>query len=68
MLKRLWEGFVEDATMLVLLFFLINLFIDIKQGTLFGAMLVWLILEILENHLDISGKLKMLLDKIFKKN
>lgn len=68
MLKRLWEGFVEDTTMLVLLFFFINLFIDIKQGTLFGAMLVWVILEILEIHLDISGKLKMLLDKIFKKN
>lgn len=68
MLKRLWEGFTVDAPMIVLGFFFVNLFIDIKQGTLFGAMLVWLILEILENHLDISGKLKMLLDKIFKKN
>lgn len=68
MLKRLWEGFTVDAPMIVLGFFVVNLFIDIKQGALFGAMLVWVIFEILEIHLDISGKLKKFVEKIFKKN
>ncbi|WMU95555.1 hypothetical protein [Escherichia phage pEC-M719-6WT.1] len=54
--------------MIVLGFFFVNLFIDIKQGALFGAMLVWVIFEILEIHLDISGKLKKFVEKIFKKN
>lgn len=68
MLKRLWEGFTVDAPMIVLGFFFVNLFIDIKQGALFGAMLVWVIFEILEIHLGISGKLKKVVEKIFKKN
>lgn len=66
MLDKIFKGFKEDAPMLVLLILLMNLFIDFKQGLMFGIMLVWLIIEILDIHLNWSSKVKNFLDKLFK--
>ena len=68
MLDKIINGFKVDAVMLLIIIFTMNMFIDFKQGFMFGVMLVWLIFEILEIHLDLSGKLKKFLDKVFKKN
>ena len=68
MLDKIINGFKVDAVMLLIIIFTMNMFIDFKQGFMFGIMLVWLIFEILEIHLDLSGKLKKFLDKVFKKN
>ncbi|QBP33103.1 membrane protein [Shigella phage Silverhawkium] len=68
MLEKIINGFKVDAVMLLIIIFTMNMFIDFKQGFMFGVMLVWLIFEILEIHLDLSGKLKKFLDKVFKKN
>lgn len=66
MLKRLWDGFVEDAPMIALAFMVISMFTDLKQGVLFGAMLVWVIFEILDIQHDLSVKLKKLIEKFSK--
>lgn len=66
MLKRLWDGFVEDAPMIALAFMVTSLITDLKQGSLFGVMLVWVIFEILDIHHDLSGKLKKLIEKFSK--
>lgn len=66
MLKRLWDGFVEDSPMIALAFMVTSLFTDLKQGALFGAMLVWVIFEILDIKHDLSGKLKKLIEKFSK--
>ena len=39
MLKRIWEGLVIDAPVIVIGMLIANLFTDFKQGLLFGAML-----------------------------
>lgn len=67
MLKRLWDGFVEDAPMIALTLMVTSLFTDLKQGALFGAMLVWVIFEILEIQLGITEKLRELFSKFSKK-
>lgn len=54
MLKRLWEGLVIDAPAIVIGMLIVNLFTDFEQGSLFGAMLIWVIFEILEIQLGIT--------------
>lgn len=66
MLEKIFKGFKEDAPMLLVLIFVMNLVIDFKQGLMFGIMLVWLIIEILDIHLNWSSKVKDFLDKLFK--
>lgn len=66
MLDKIFKGFKEDAPMIVLIIFLMNMFIDFKQGLMFGIMLVWLIIEILDIQFGWSTKFKNLLDKLFK--
>ena len=58
MLKRLWEGLVVDAPAIVIGMLVVNLFTDFEQGSLFGAMLLWVIFEILEIQLGITEKLR----------
>ena len=67
MLKRLWEGLVVDAPAIVIGMLVVNLFTDFEQGSLFGAMLLWVIFEILEIHLGITEKLRKLFSKFSKK-
>ncbi|ENH8120667.1 hypothetical protein ABWR79_003285 [Escherichia coli] len=67
MLKRLWEGLVVDAPAIVIGMFVVNLFTDFEQGSLFGAMLLWVIFEILEIQLGITEKLRKLVSKFSKK-
>lgn len=67
MLKRLWEGLVVDAPAIVIGMLVVNLFTDFEQGSLFGAMLIWVIFEILEIQLGITGKLRKLVSKFSKK-
>lgn len=67
MLKRLWEGLVVDAPAIVIGMLVVNLFTDFEQGSLFGAMLLWVIFEILEIQLDITEKLRELFSKFSKK-
>lgn len=67
MLKRIWEGLVVDAPAIVLGMLIVNLFTDFEQGSLFGAMLLWVIFEILEIQLGITEKLRKLVSK-FSKN
>ena len=67
MLKRLWEGLVIDAPVIVIGMLIANLFTDFKQGSLFGAMLLWVIFEILEIQLGITEKLRKLVSKFSKK-
>lgn len=67
MLKRLWEGLVVDAPAIVIGMFVVNLFTDFEQGSLFGAMLLWVIFEILEIQLGITEKLRELFSKFSKK-
>lgn len=67
MLKRLWEGLVVDAPAIVIGMLVVNLFTDFEQGSLFGAMLLWVIFEILEMQLGITEKLKELFSKFSKK-
>lgn len=67
MLKRLWEGLVVDAPAIVIGMLIVNLFTDFEQGSLFGAMLLWVIFEILEIHLGITEKLRELFSKFSKK-
>lgn len=67
MLKRLWEGLVIDAPAIVIGMLIVNLFTDFEQGSLFGAMLLWVIFEILEIHLGITEKLRELFSKFSKK-
>ena len=67
MLKRLWEGLVVDAPAIVIGMFIVNLFTDFEQGSLFGAMLIWVIFEILEIQLGITEKLRELFAKFSKK-
>ena len=67
MLKRLWEGLVVDAPAIVIGMLIVNLFTDFEQGSLFGAMLLWVIFEILEIQLDITEKLRKLVSKFSKK-
>lgn len=67
MLKRLWEGLVVDAPAIVIGMLIVNLFTDFEQGSLFGAMLLWVIFEILEIQLGITEKLRKLVSKISKK-
>lgn len=67
MLKRLWEGLVVDAPAIVIGMLVVNLFTDFEQGSLFGAMLLWVIFEILEIQLGITEKLKELFSKFSKK-
>ena len=67
MLKRLWEGLVVDAPAIVIGMLIINLFTDFEQGSLFGAMLLWVIFEILEIQLGITEKLRELFAKFSKK-
>lgn len=67
MLKRLWEGLVIDAPVIVIGMLIVNLFTDFEQGSLFGAMLLWVIFEILEIHLGITEKLRELFAKFSKK-
>lgn len=66
MLDKIFKGFKEDAPMLLWIIFLMNMFIDFKQGLMFGIMLVWLIIEILDIQFGWSTKFKNLLDKLFK--
>lgn len=66
MLEKIIKGFKEDAVMLLLIIFTINMFIDFKQGFMFGIMLVWLIIEILDIHLGLSDKVEEIFKKIFK--
>lgn len=67
MLKRLWEGLVVDAPAIVIGILVVNLFTDFEQGSLFGAMLIWVIFEILEIQLGITEKLRELFSKFSKK-
>lgn len=67
MLKRIWEGLVVDAPAIVIGMLVVNLFTDFEQGSLFGAMLLWVIFEILEIQLGITEKLKELFLKFSKK-
>ncbi len=67
MLKRLWEGLVVDAPAIVIGMLVVNLFTDFEQGSLFGAMLLWVIFEILEIQLCITEKLRELFSKFSKK-
>lgn len=67
MLKRLWEGLVVDAPAIVIGMLIVNLFTDFEQGSLFGAMLQWVIFEILEIQLGITEKLRELFSKFSKK-
>lgn len=67
MLKRLWEGLVVDAPAIVIGMLVVNLFTDFEQGSLFGAMLLWVIFEILEIQLGITEKLRELFSKFYKK-
>ncbi|QNI21326.1 membrane protein [Escherichia phage SME50] len=67
MLKRLWEGLVVDAPAIVIGMLVVNLFTDFEQGSLFGAMLLWVIFEILEIQLGITEKLRELVSKFSKK-
>lgn len=67
MLKRLWEGLVVDAPVIVIGMLIVNLFTDFEQGSLFGAMLLWVIFEILEIQLGITEKLRELFSKFSKK-
>ncbi|HDD0110657.1 hypothetical protein PQD19_gp063 [Salmonella phage vB_SAg-RPN213] len=67
MLKRLWEGLVIDAPAIVIGMLVVNLFTDFEQGSLFGAMLIWVIFEILEIQLGITEKLRELFSKFSKK-
>lgn len=67
MLKRLWEGLVVDAPAIVIGMLVVNLFTDFEQGSLFGAMLLWVIIEILEIQLGITKKLRKLVSKFSKK-
>lgn len=67
MLKRIWEGLVVDAPAIVIGMLIVNLFTDFEQGSLFGAMLLWVIFEILEIHLGITEKLRKLFAKFSKK-
>ena len=67
MLKRLWEGLVVDAPAIVIGMLIVNLFTDFEQGSLFGAMLLWVIFEILEIQLGITEKLRKLFSKFSKK-
>lgn len=67
MLKRLWEGLVVDAPAIVIGMLVVNLFTDFEQGSLFGAMLLWVIFEILEIQRGITEKLRKLVSKFSKK-
>lgn len=67
MLKRIWEGLVVDAPTIVIGMLIVNLFTDFEQGSLFGAMLLWVIFEILEIQLGITEKLRKLVSKFSKK-
>ena len=67
MLKRIWEGLVVDAPAIVFGMLIVNLFTDFEQGSLFGAMLLWVIFEILEIQLGITEKLRKLVSKFSKK-
>ncbi|UGV20079.1 hypothetical protein ph22_0063 [Salmonella phage ph2-2] len=67
MLKRIWEGLVVDAPAIVIGMLVVNLFTDFEQGSLFGAMLIWVIFEILEIQLGITEKLRELFSKFSKK-
>lgn len=67
MLKRLWEGLVVDAPAIVIGMLVVNLFTGFEQGSLFGAMLLWVIFEILEIQLGITEKLRELFSKFSKK-
>lgn len=67
MLKRLWEGLVVDAPAIVIGMLVVNLFTDFEQGSLFGAMLLWVIFEILEIQLGITEKLRKLRNEFSKK-
>ena len=67
MLKCLWEGLVVDAPAIVIGMLVVNLFTDFEQGSLFGAMLLWVIFEILEIQLGITEKLRKLVSKFSKK-
>lgn len=67
MLKRIWEGLVVDALAIVIGMLIVNLFTDFEQGSLFGAMLLWVIFEILEIQLGITEKLRELFAKFSKK-
>lgn len=67
MLKRIWEGLVVDAPAIVIGMLIVNLFTDFEQGSLFGAMLIWVIFEILEIQLGITEKLRELFAKFSKK-
>lgn len=67
MLKRLWEGLFVDAPGIVIGMLIVNLFTDFEQGSLFGAMLIWVIFEILEIQLGITEKLRELFAKFSKK-
>lgn len=67
MLKRLWEGLVVAAPDIVIGMLIVNLFTDFEQGSLFGAMLIWVIFEILEIQLGITEKLRELFAKFSKK-
>ncbi|QHR67688.1 hypothetical protein ZHEEYJVH_CDS0093 [Shigella phage Tf] len=67
MLKRIWEGLVVDAPAIVIGMLIVNLFTDFEQGSLFGAMLLWVIFEILEIQLGITEKLRELFSKFSKK-
>lgn len=67
MLKRLWEGLVVDAPAIVIGMLVVNLFTDFEQGSLFGAMLLWVIIEILEIQLGITKRLRKLVSKFSKK-
>lgn len=66
MLDKILKGFKEDAPLLLVVIFVMNMMIDFKQGLMFGIMLVWLIIEILDIHLNWSTKVKDFLDKLFK--
>lgn len=67
MLKRLWEGLVVDAPAIVIGMLVVNLFTDFEQGSLFGAMLLWVIFEILEIQLGITEKLREIFAKFSKR-
>lgn len=67
MLKRIWEDLVVDAPAIVIGMLIVNLFTDFEQGLLFGAMLLWVIFEILEIQLGITEKLRELFAKFSKK-
>ena len=68
MLDKIFKGFKEDAPMIVLLIFLMNMFIDFKQGLVFGFMLVWLIIEILYIQFGWRTKVKNFLNNRLNKN